>query len=178
MCRNITELRGLEPAATAEEIEAAARQYVRKVSGITRPTAANADAFEAAVAEVTATTMRLLAQLPPRRQPPEDGAAAASPRGPGPHRGQGELSTPALKEWSAAVHAMLDGRQTVLLRKGGIDEKRFDLAAPEFVFFPTVAHGHAERVRPEHRDLLDAAAADSTEDAVVDPRGRESGCRH
>ena len=42
MCRNITELRGLEPAATAEEIEAAARQYVRKVSGITRPTEANA----------------------------------------------------------------------------------------------------------------------------------------
>jgi hypothetical protein len=71
MCRNITELRGLEPAATAEEIEAASRQYVRKVSGITRPTAANVDAFEAAVAEVTATTMRLLSVLPPRRQPPK-----------------------------------------------------------------------------------------------------------
>ncbi|OBK79214.1 DUF2277 domain-containing protein [Mycobacterium sp. 1164985.4] len=71
MCRNITELRGLEPAATDEEIEAAARQYIRKVSGITRPTAANADAFEAAVAEVTATTDRLLSSLPPRRQPPK-----------------------------------------------------------------------------------------------------------
>ncbi|MDT5065362.1 MAG: hypothetical protein QOK02_1517 [Mycobacterium sp.] len=71
MCRNITELRGLEPSATAEEIEAAARQYVRKVSGITRPTAANDEPFEAAVAEVTATTARLLAQLPPRRQPPK-----------------------------------------------------------------------------------------------------------
>jgi hypothetical protein len=71
MCRNITELRGLEPSATAEEIEAASRQYIRKVSGITRPTAANADVFEAAVAEVTATTKRLLAQLPPRRQPPK-----------------------------------------------------------------------------------------------------------
>ncbi len=70
MCRNITELRGLEPAATAEEIEAAARQYIRKVSGITRPTAANVDAFEAAVAEVTAVTERLLDQLPARRQPP------------------------------------------------------------------------------------------------------------
>ncbi|UCZ62761.1 DUF2277 domain-containing protein [Mycolicibacterium phocaicum] len=70
MCRNITELRGLEPAATAEEIEAAARQYIRKVSGITRPTAANVDAFEAAVAEVTAVTERLLNQLPARRQPP------------------------------------------------------------------------------------------------------------
>ncbi|OBI80897.1 DUF2277 domain-containing protein [Mycobacterium sp. E740] len=70
MCRNITELRGLEPAASDEEIEAAARQYVRKVSGITRPTAVNADAFEAAVAEVTETTRRLLSSLPPRRQPP------------------------------------------------------------------------------------------------------------
>ena len=77
------------------------------------------------------------------------------------------MSATALKEWSAAVHAMLDGRQTVLLRKGGIREKRFDLAAPEFVFFPTVAHGHAERVRPEHRDLLTAAASDSTEAEVV-----------
>jgi hypothetical protein len=70
MCRNITELRGLEPAATAEEIEAAARQYIRKVSGVTRPTAANAEAFETAVAEVTAVTTRLLAALPARRQPP------------------------------------------------------------------------------------------------------------
>ena len=71
MCRNITELRGLEPAATAEEIEAAARQYVRKVSGITRPSSAVSDAFEVAVAEVTATTARLLAELPARRQPPK-----------------------------------------------------------------------------------------------------------
>ncbi|UXA08755.1 DUF2277 family protein [Mycobacterium sp. SMC-2] len=71
MCRNITELRGLQPAATAEEIAAAARQYVRKVSGITRPNAVNAEAFEAAVAEVTEATARLLAALPPRRQPPK-----------------------------------------------------------------------------------------------------------
>lgn len=71
MCRNITELRGLQPAATAEEIGAAARQYVRKVSGITRPSAANADVFETAVAEVTEATTRLLAALPPRRQPPK-----------------------------------------------------------------------------------------------------------
>jgi hypothetical protein len=71
MCRNITELRGLEPAATPQEVEAAARQYVRKVSGITRPTEANSAAFEAAVAEVTATTARLLSSLPPRRQPPK-----------------------------------------------------------------------------------------------------------
>ena len=71
MCRNITELRGLEPEATTEEIEAASRQYVRKVSGVTRPSAVNADAFETAVAEVTATTTRLLASLPPRKQPPK-----------------------------------------------------------------------------------------------------------
>ena len=71
MCRNITELRGLQPAATDEEIEAAARQYIRKVSGITRPSAANVDAFEAAVAEVTATTTRLLSELPLRKQPPK-----------------------------------------------------------------------------------------------------------
>ena len=74
---------------------------------------------------------------------------------------------PALKEWSAAVHALLDGRQTVLLRKGGIHEKRFSVAAPEFILFPTIAHSHAERVRPQHADLLDAAAQDSTEDVVV-----------
>ena len=71
MCRNITELRGLEPPATTEEIEAAARQYVRKVSGFTRPSSANAEAFEAAVAEVTATTTRLLNALPERRRPPK-----------------------------------------------------------------------------------------------------------
>ncbi|CCK60928.1 DUF2277 domain-containing protein [Mycobacterium canetti] len=71
MCRNITELRGLQPPATPVEITAAARQYVRKVSGITHPSAATAEAFEAAVAEVTATTTRLLDALPPRRLPPK-----------------------------------------------------------------------------------------------------------
>jgi hypothetical protein len=70
MCRNITELRGLEPAATQDEIEAAARQFVRKVSGIKGTTEATRDAFEAAVVEVAATTSRLLASLPARRQPP------------------------------------------------------------------------------------------------------------
>jgi hypothetical protein len=75
--------------------------------------------------------------------------------------------TAALKEWSAAVHALLDGRQTVLLRKGGIHEKRFALTASRFLLFPTVAHSHAERVRPEHRDLLEPAAADSTDGTLV-----------
>lgn len=73
----------------------------------------------------------------------------------------------ALKEWSAAVHALMDGRQRVLLRKGGIGEKRFELAAREFLLFPTVAHSHAERVRPEHQDLLRPAAADSTGDFLL-----------
>ncbi len=77
------------------------------------------------------------------------------------------LTQPALKEWSAAVHAMLEGRQTVLLRKGGIHEKRFTLDSPHFLFFPTVAHSHAQRVRAEHRDLLTPAARDSTEDEIV-----------
>ncbi|HEY7054203.1 MAG TPA: DUF1802 family protein [Mycobacterium sp.] len=74
---------------------------------------------------------------------------------------------PALKEWSAAVHALLDGRQCVLLRKGGIGEKRFDVAAERFLLFPTVAHSHGERVRPEHRGLLAPAAADSDADSVT-----------
>lgn len=70
MCRNITTLRGLEPAATAEEIEAAARQYVRKVSGVQTRSRATEEAFEAAVAQVRDATAALLATLPPRRQPP------------------------------------------------------------------------------------------------------------
>lgn len=70
MCRNITTLRGLEPAATAEEIEAAARQYVRKVSGVQSTSVQTEDAFERAVARVTDATTELLGALPPRRQPP------------------------------------------------------------------------------------------------------------
>ncbi|MBW3605821.1 MAG: DUF1802 family protein [Actinobacteria bacterium] len=69
-------------------------------------------------------------------------------------------TTLALKEWAAVVHALLDGRQTVLLRKGGIREKRFDVTSDRFVLFPTVAHAHAERVRAGHDDVLDAGRAD------------------
>jgi hypothetical protein len=76
-------------------------------------------------------------------------------------------TAPALKEWSAVVHALLNGRQRVLLRKGGINEKRFEVAAQEFLLFPTVAHSHLQRVRPEHRDLLQPAAADSTDEHLV-----------
>jgi hypothetical protein len=71
MCRNITELRGLEPPATREEIEAAARQFVRKVTGITRPNATLADRMDVAALEVAAITEDLLGELPARRQPPK-----------------------------------------------------------------------------------------------------------
>jgi hypothetical protein len=70
MCRNITILRGLEPAATPAEIEAGARQYVRKISGIREPSAATAEVFERAVATIAAATAELLDELPPRKQPP------------------------------------------------------------------------------------------------------------
>lgn len=70
MCRNITTLRGLRPEATDAEIEAAARQYVRKVSGVQSTSARTEVAVEAAVAAVTAATTTLLAELPPRQAPP------------------------------------------------------------------------------------------------------------
>ena len=71
MCRNITTLRGLEPAATAEEIEAAARQYVRKVSGVQSTSAISEAAFELAVRRVTEATTDLIGSLPPRKVPPK-----------------------------------------------------------------------------------------------------------
>jgi hypothetical protein len=70
MCRNITTLRGLEPPATADEIQAAARQYVRKVSGVQSVSVRTEEAFDRAVEAVAAATTELLAQLPPRQQPP------------------------------------------------------------------------------------------------------------
>jgi hypothetical protein len=70
MCRNITTLRGLEPPANPAEVEAAARQYVRKISGIREPSSVTHDRFEAAVAEIAAVTQALLDDLPPRKQPP------------------------------------------------------------------------------------------------------------
>ena len=70
MCRNITTLRGLEPEATDQEIEAAARQYVRKVSGVQKPSAHTDAAFERAVELVRVATAELLSTLPPRQAPP------------------------------------------------------------------------------------------------------------
>ena len=71
MCRNITELRGLEPPATDLEIVAAARQYIRKVSGITKPNPEVAAAMETAAQEVAHITAHLLEVIPARRQPPK-----------------------------------------------------------------------------------------------------------
>jgi hypothetical protein len=65
MCRNIQQLRGAEPPATEAEIRDAALQFVRKVSGYRKPSAANAPAFEAAVDEVAEAVRRLLAGLTP-----------------------------------------------------------------------------------------------------------------
>ncbi|MET8799234.1 DUF2277 domain-containing protein [Nocardia fusca] len=70
MCRNITVLRGLEPAATEQEIYAAALQYVRKVGGLSGLSSATKPAVDKAVAAVAAATTELLAELPDRRVPP------------------------------------------------------------------------------------------------------------
>lgn len=70
MCRNITTLRGLEPEATPTEVEAAARQYVRKISGVAKTSEATEAAFERAVALITKASADLLADLPPRKNPP------------------------------------------------------------------------------------------------------------
>lgn len=72
MCRNIKQLHNFAPPATAAEIEAAATQFVRKLSGFNKPSAANSDAFETAVAEITSASKRLLGALvtnvPPKKR--------------------------------------------------------------------------------------------------------------
>jgi hypothetical protein len=70
MCRNITPLRGLEPPATAEEVESAARQYVRKVASVTTAGQMANPAIERAIERIAAATAELLGELPPRRNPP------------------------------------------------------------------------------------------------------------
>ncbi len=71
MCRNIHTLYNFEPPATNEEIRDASLQYVRKISGFTKPSQANAEAFARAVDEVTAASKRLLDQLV-TSAPPKD----------------------------------------------------------------------------------------------------------
>jgi hypothetical protein len=80
MCRNIRQLHNFEPAATSDEVRAAALQYVRKVSGATRPSQANQAAFDRAVLEVAATTRRLLAELTTTAPPKDRDVEAAKAR--------------------------------------------------------------------------------------------------
>jgi hypothetical protein len=81
MCRNIRQLHNFEPPATRDEVQAAAVQYVRKVSGSSRPSQANQAAFDAAVREVADATQRLLDQLtttaPPKNREVEAAKARA-----------------------------------------------------------------------------------------------------
>lgn len=82
MCRNIHTLHNFEPAATSDEVHAAALQYVRKISGTTKPSKANAEAFDRAVAEIAHLTQHLLDDLvtnaPPKNRDEE--AAKAKER--------------------------------------------------------------------------------------------------
>jgi hypothetical protein len=79
MCRNIRPLHNFEPPATEDEIRDAALQYVRKISGYNKPSAANAEAFERAVDAVTAASAELLGGLT-TNAPPKDREAEAAKR--------------------------------------------------------------------------------------------------
>jgi hypothetical protein len=80
MCRNIRTLHNFEPPASEEEIHAAALQYVRKISGTTKPSKANEAAFERAVEEVAAASTRLLASLVTSAAPRDRAVEAARAR--------------------------------------------------------------------------------------------------
>ena len=79
MCRNIRTLYNFEPAATDDEVRAAAEQYVRKISGFNKPSQANAEAFARAVDDVAAVSSRLLAELS-TSAPPKDREVEAAKR--------------------------------------------------------------------------------------------------
>ncbi|WP_110208232.1 DUF2277 domain-containing protein [Nocardioides daejeonensis] len=80
MCRNIRPLNNFEPPATRDEVTAAALQYVRKVSGTTRPSAANQAAFDRAVAEIAHVTQHLLEELVTQAPPKDREVEAAKAR--------------------------------------------------------------------------------------------------
>jgi hypothetical protein len=80
MCRNIRQLHNFDPPATPEEVRAAALQYVRKISGSSKPSAANAEAFARAVDEVAAASARLLDQLVTNAPPKDRETEAAKAR--------------------------------------------------------------------------------------------------
>lgn len=77
MCRNIRPLHNFDPPATADEVHAASLQFVRKISGSTKPSKANEAAFAAAVAEIADAAQRLLASLE-TSSPPKDRAVEAA----------------------------------------------------------------------------------------------------
>ncbi|HXM86681.1 MAG TPA: DUF2277 domain-containing protein [Solirubrobacteraceae bacterium] len=79
MCRNIRQLHNFEPPASGDEVHDAAVQYVRKISGATKPSQANAEVFERAVAEVALATQRLLDGLV-TTAPPKDREVEAAKR--------------------------------------------------------------------------------------------------
>jgi hypothetical protein len=80
MCRNIHTLYNFEPPATDEEVRDASLQYVRKISGFNKPSQANAEAFERAVEEVTASTRRLIDGLVTTATPKDREVEAAKKR--------------------------------------------------------------------------------------------------
>jgi hypothetical protein len=80
MCRNIRTLYNYEPPATAQEVHAAAMQYVRKVSGTSKPSAANGPAYERAVAQVAAATQGLLDAMVTNAPPRDRDVEAAKAR--------------------------------------------------------------------------------------------------
>ena len=80
MCRSIQTLHNLEPPATEDEVRAAALQYVRKISGFTRPSQANAEAFDQAVDAVAAASQRLLGELVTSASPKDRELEAAKAR--------------------------------------------------------------------------------------------------
>jgi len=80
MCRNIRTLHNYSPPATSDEVRAAALQYVRKVSGTTKPSAANQDAFDHAVAAIAHTTQHLLEELVTAAPPKDREVEAAKAR--------------------------------------------------------------------------------------------------
>ncbi len=93
LCRNIRTLYNFEPPATDEEVQAAALQYVRKISGFTKPSQVNAEAFERACDEVAAVSARLLGELVTQAPPKDREVEAARAR---------ERAAPALRRLAAA----------------------------------------------------------------------------
>ncbi|MGI9184564.1 MAG: DUF2277 domain-containing protein [Solirubrobacteraceae bacterium] len=86
MCRNIRTLYNFEPPASDEEVRAAALQYVRKISGFTKPSKANEAAFAAAVEAVSAASVELLAELTSAAPPKDREVEAAKARARSAHR--------------------------------------------------------------------------------------------